>query len=77
MNPDNIYFLNTPIEIQNLEYYNIIEKLNNFNISDNDYIYLLFSSIYNIPDKYFFKCYIKNDIIKDKNFNYEPDFLIF
>lgn len=77
MNSENIYFVDTPVEIQDEYFYNILEKLEEIEIDNNAYVYLKFSSIMNLPGKFFFKGFIKDAIEIDKTFNYEPDFLIF
>lgn len=74
---DNLYFISTPIEIQDEVYFEVIEKLENLNISDDCYVYLKFSQITNIPNKFFFNGYIRNALIEDKSTLCEPDFLIF
>lgn len=74
MEIDNLYFIDTPIEIQDSYYNEILEKLNDLDIDKDHKIYLQFSSIFNIPGKFFFKCYIN---LKDNFLNQEPDFLIF
>lgn len=77
MTEDNLYFISTPIEIQDEVYSQVLEKLENLNIPDGCYVYLKFSQITNIPDKFFFKGYARNEVIQDKSTLCEPDFLIF
>lgn len=78
LNPDNLYFLDTPIEVQDECYYQVLEQLNEFEFIDENYIiYLIFSEIFNLKGKACFKGYIKMQVEKDKVFDYEPDFLIF
>ena len=74
---DNLYFISTPIEIQDEVYFEVIEKLENLNISDDCYVYLKFSQITNIPNKFFFNGYVRKALIEDKSTLCEPDFLIF
>jgi hypothetical protein len=78
VDPDNIFYENTPIDIQD-EYHNfIVNYLNeNFNLSRNDFIYLKFSNIFNIPGKGYFNVKIKNKKESIKAIDNEPDFLIF
>lgn len=76
MESDNIFFIDTPVEIQDEYFYEIIEKLKPFDIPDNFFIYLQFSSIFNIPNKFFFKVFITSLDKFEYNFK-EPDFLIF
>lgn len=78
LNPDNLYFLDTPVEVQDECYYDVLEQINNFDfINDEHIVYLIFSKIFNLRGKACFKGYIKSSIEKDKVFDYEPDFLIF
>lgn len=74
---DNLYFLQTPAEIQEEVYDEVLEKIKNLNIPENFFIYLKFVSITNIPNKFFFQGYAKNSLIQDKSSLSEPDFLIF
>lgn len=78
LNPDNLYFLDTPIDIQDECYYDVLEQINEFNfIHENNIVYLIFSEIFNLRGKACFKGYIKSEIENSKVFDYEPDFLIF
>jgi hypothetical protein len=45
---DNFYFLNTPLEIQEECYETIFDKLNKLELTDKNYVYLIFSPINNI-----------------------------
>ena len=74
---DNLYFISTPIEIQDEVYFQVLEKLEKLNIPSESYVYLKFSSITNLPDKFFFNGYVRNVAIEDKSTLCEPDFLIF
>lgn len=76
MNPDNLYFIDTPVEIQDESFNDIIEQLN-FIDNDNIIVYVVFSKIYNFENKGFFKCYIRTEIESNKENLKEPDFLIF
>lgn len=76
MNPDNLYFIDTPVEIQDESFNDIIEQLN-FIDDDNIIVYVIFSKIYNFENKGFFKCYIRTEIESCKENLKEPDFLIF
>ena len=77
MTNDNLYFISTPIEIQDEVYFEVLEKLENLNIPNECYVYLKFVSITNIPNKFFFNGYVRNEAIEDKSTLCEPDFLIF
>lgn len=68
---DNIYFIDTPPDVQDEVFYQILEKLENLNIRDNVYLKLV-SSI-NIPNKHYFNVYTG----KSFNPNAIPEFLIF
>lgn len=75
MNSDNLYFINTPPDVIDEIYYNVLEKLEDIN--DDKIVYFVFSSIFNIPSKYFFKVYIRNTILDKDEQLIEPDFLFF
>lgn len=78
LNPENLYFIDTPIEVQDSEYNNILESLNEIDmIDERDIVYLVFVGIYNMFNKRCFRGYIRTCVQKDKSFNDEPDFLIF
>lgn len=74
---DNFYFIDTPLEIQEECYSYIEQQLNVLNLTNNHYVYLIFSPIGNIIGKYCFKIYIKSDILDKNKTLGEPDFLIF
>lgn len=74
---DNLYFISTPTEIQDEVYFEIQQKLEELNISDESYVYLKLSPITNIPNKFFFQGYVRDGVILDKSILCEPDFLIF
>lgn len=77
-NPDNLYFINTPAEIQDEVFFEVSEQLQLMsNINDNDTVYLVFSSILNLNGKFCFRGYVKSETDSDKSFDNEPDFLIF
>lgn len=78
MNPENLYFIDTPVDIQDECYDTIINYLENFpNIGENDIIYLKYTSVFNMGNKGFFKGYISTQIKSNKDLNEESDFLIF
>lgn len=77
MNNDNIYFLNTPSEIEDEVYYEILEKLEEVDIDNQSYIYIKFTQVFNLPNKYFFKVYISKTILGEDINVREPDLLIF
>lgn len=69
---DNIYFIDTPPNIQDEIFYKIAEYLKNYEINDKN-VYLKLVAAVNIPDKYFFNAYIGESFNPEAN----PDFLIF
>ena len=75
MNPDNLYFINTPVEIQDESYNNIVESLNY--LDENTVVYAVFTRIYNFESKGCFKCYLRTEIENNKENLKEPDFLFF
>lgn len=78
MNLENIYFIDTPVDVQDEYYYFIIEQLQNIiQIKEDDIIYLKYTIIFNMFNKRFFKGFIFSSLANDKDFNKEPDFLIF
>lgn len=77
INEDNVYFVNTPIEIQNSEYNKIIQKLNILNISNEKIIYVKFAPVANLEGKYYFEIYIKNSITHNEMLINDPEYIIF
>lgn len=78
MNPENIYFFNTPIQVQDDCYDIIIEQLEQISsLKEEDIIYLIFTPIFNLSDKGFFKVYVSSQVEVNKDFDREPDFIIF
>lgn len=74
---EKLFFINTPVDIQDEIYYKTIEYLNEIDIEYNSYIYLVFTPIANNIGKFYFKGYIKNEPILTKNFDNKSDFIIF
>lgn len=77
MEIENVYFLDTPVEVQEECYDYVHNEIYNLDLPPHVYVYLVFSSIANIAGKYCFNVYVKNGIL-DKNETLKtPDFLIF
>lgn len=74
---NDIFFINTPVEIQEEIYYDIIEKLLSYDISSNKVIYLRMSTSMSIFGKYYFEVYVCDNIVEHSTLNYPADFLIF
>lgn len=74
---EKLYFIDTPVEVQEEIYYKTIEYLNGINLDFNSHIYLIFTSISNNSSKFYFKCYLKDkpELVKKPEDN--PDFIIF
>ena len=73
---DEIYFLNTPVDVQEEIYNDIIEKLSNLEIDDNHIVYLRQVSSINFSDSYYFEVFVKSSVV-DHETLISPDFLIF
>jgi hypothetical protein len=69
---DNIFFIDTPPDIQDEIFYEVLNHLENCDYKDKN-IYLKPATALNIPDKYYFNVYIA----KSFDPNAIPDFLIF
>ena len=74
---NDIFFINTPVDIQEEIYNDIIEKLISYNIPDNKIIYLRMTTSIGIFGKYYFEVYVCNNIVEHSSLNYPADFLIF
>lgn len=74
---EDLYFIDTPVEIEEKYYSTIEQELINNNVSENAVIYCYFVRPYNYQNNGFFKIFISNKIEVDKDFNKEADFLIF
>ena len=49
MNPENLYFINTPVKIQDECYLTVVEQLETIkNIGEDDNVYLSFTPIFNL-----------------------------
>lgn len=70
---DNLYFIDTPVEIQEDCYNFIVSEISELDIPYNKNVYAKMIPIYNLPGKYYFNIYI-HESFKD---NLQPDFLIF
>lgn len=73
---DEIYFLNTPVEVQEEIYNDILEKLSNLEINNSDIVYLRQVSSINFSDNYYFEVYVRPNIVDHKTL-ISPEFLIF
>ena len=73
---DEIYFLNTPVEVQEEIYNNIVESLNDFQIGNNDIVYLCQVNSMNFTDRYYFEVFVRESVVDHKTL-ISPDFLIF
>ena len=74
---NDIFFINTPIKIQEEIYYDIEEQLSRYDIPEDSIIYLKFTPITSFYGKFCFSVYIRNNIVDHSLLNYTPDFLIF
>lgn len=74
---DKVYFINTPVEIQEEVYYQTIEYLNELKIDNRFYIYLVFMPIANLNNKFYFRVYLRKSIENAKNIDGEANFIIF
>lgn len=74
---NDIFFINTPVELQDEMYDSIIEQLSQFNISEKKTIYLRFTNSLSLLNKKYFEVFITNGVVEHSSLNYSPDFLIF
>ena len=74
---NDIFFINTPVELQDEMYDSIIEQLSQFNISENKTIYIRFTNSLSLLNKKYFEVFITNGVVEHSSLNYSPDFLIF
>lgn len=74
---NEIFFINTPVEIQEEFYSYIEENLSAYNIPADKTIYLRFNTTMNIQGKYYFQVYITEGIVEHSSLSYPADFLIF
>ena len=74
---DKIYFINTPVEIQEAIYYETLEYLQSLNIDNRLNVYLVFTQVPNLNNKFYFKVYIRQYSENAKMIDDEPDFIIF
>lgn len=74
---NDIFFINTPLDIQE-ELYPIIEyRLAEHNIPEDKTIYLNFVTNMNMLGKYYFQVFITDGVVEHSTLNYPADFLIF
>jgi hypothetical protein len=76
MNND-IFFINTPVEIQEEFYSYIEENLSAYDIPADKTIYLRFNTAMNVQGKYYFQVYLTKGVVEHSILNYPADFLIF
>lgn len=74
---NDIFFIDTPVEIQDEIYYDIIAHLEEYNIPENKIIYLKMTPIINLIGKYYFHVFIEDTIVDHSLLRRAPDFLIF
>lgn len=74
---NDIFFINTPVDIQEEVYPYIEERLNHRDIPETKTIYLNFVTNMNMLGKYYFQVYLTNGVVEHSTLNYPPDFLIF
>ena len=74
---NEIFFINTPVEIQEEFYSYIEENLFAYDIPADKTIYLRFNTTMNIQGKYYFQVYITEGIVEHSSLSYPADFLIF
>jgi hypothetical protein len=74
---NDIFFINTPVELQDEMYDSIIEQLSQLNISEEKTIYLRFTNSLSLLNKKYFEVFITNGVVEHSSLNYSPDFLIF
>lgn len=74
---NDIFFINTPVEIQEEFYPIILEQLSNLNLNENKTIYLRFVNSISLIGKKYFEVFITNGVVEHSSLNYSPDFLIF
>lgn len=74
---NDIFFINTPVDIQE-EIYPFIEKrIEERNIPENKTVYLNFVTNMNMLGRYYFQVYLTDGIVEHSTLNYPADFLIF
>lgn len=75
MERDNIFFINTPTDIQDEYFEYFCERLEE--VEDEKIIYIKFAPIMSLMGKYYFEVYICDAIVDHSTLNYPADFLIF
>lgn len=74
---NDIFFINTPIEIQDEIYNDIIDVLSTYEIDENKIIYLLLSPILFLGEKYCFEVFLRDTILGNNKLDGQAEFLIF
>lgn len=77
MNPENLYFVDTPKEIQDSEYFNILNELEKYNISEKKIIYVKWTPISNYIGKYYFQIFLSDDLKNHEMLKDKPEYIIF
>ena len=75
MDRDNIYFINTPVDIQDEYFERFCERLEN--VPDDAIIYLRYAPCMSLHGKFYFEVYVCESIVEHSSLNYPADFLIF
>lgn len=77
MMENDIFFINTPVELQEEIYESIIQQLNTLNIDKSKTVYLRFTNAFGLINKKYFEVFLTNGVVEHSSLNYAPDFLIF
>lgn len=77
MMENDIFFINTPVELQEEIYDTLVHQLSAFNIDEDKTIYLRFTNAFGLINKKYFEVFITDGIVEHSSLNYAPDFLIF
>ena len=77
MRQNDIFFINTPVEVQDELYDSIIEQLSQFSIPETKTIYLRFTNSLSLLNKKYFEVFMTDGVAEHSSLNYSPDFLIF
>jgi hypothetical protein len=74
---NDIFFINTPVELQEEIYDSIVQQVSEFGVDENKTIYLRFTNSFGLIGKKYFEVFITNGVVEHSSLNYSPDFLIF
>lgn len=74
---NDIFFINTPVDIQDEVYYEVVEQLSMYDIAPDKVIYLKMTPIINLGGKYYFQVFVESGIVSHELLKKAPDFLIF